>query len=303
MNRALPIHRISNTEFYVDVKLSELREVENPRNTISFNWLKDEGTHYTFHYDGFDKNIADYTSYFMREIGSDEREEKYNDNEDLWKLLYPSWEQEQQDNIIKVPQMVTLDPEGMAMHYGMSIDSIKGKTDFEIMVDQVAYRQRMNGILPEFKICGYRYDVDLREYALIPNGKIRGPQINLLDLEKISWNFERDYWVCLHPETMTIKTVDATKLLSVPEDLIIIEIPTLEKLDAVNYARQNGKDIKSCVRQWGIKMQQTAKIISWNHLEISRVINQNKAYMAKSSDVSITSGSDAERRKRNKLRI
>ena len=40
--------------------------------------------------------------------------------------------------MIEIPEFVGLDPVGMAQKYGLTVDEVKTKTDFELMVDQYA---------------------------------------------------------------------------------------------------------------------------------------------------------------------
>lgn len=56
MERKLPIIKIHDTDFVVDVANLDFREVRNPSNKISFFALKDNGDHLTLLYDKSTKN-------------------------------------------------------------------------------------------------------------------------------------------------------------------------------------------------------------------------------------------------------
>lgn len=54
--RLLPILRIHDTDFYVDLEKLEFRQVDNEKNTISFHDVQDNGTHTQLMYDPTTKN-------------------------------------------------------------------------------------------------------------------------------------------------------------------------------------------------------------------------------------------------------
>ena len=54
--RQLPIVKIDNTDFYVDLKSLEFRQVDNPRNAISFKNVQDNGDHTAVVYDPKTRN-------------------------------------------------------------------------------------------------------------------------------------------------------------------------------------------------------------------------------------------------------
>lgn len=57
MTRRLPVYPIRGIPFYVDVQLSEFREVGNVLNSISFDELLFKGNHYELLFDSEEKNV------------------------------------------------------------------------------------------------------------------------------------------------------------------------------------------------------------------------------------------------------
>jgi hypothetical protein len=54
--RKLPVLKIHDADFYVDMAKMEFRQVENPKNAISFNSVQDNGDHTQVMYDPKTKN-------------------------------------------------------------------------------------------------------------------------------------------------------------------------------------------------------------------------------------------------------
>lgn len=65
--RQLPIVKIHDTDFYVDLKGLEFRQVDNPNNAISFRDVQDNGDHTSVMYDPKTKNAFQGTWHEMSE--------------------------------------------------------------------------------------------------------------------------------------------------------------------------------------------------------------------------------------------
>ncbi|MGQ3088882.1 MAG: hypothetical protein ACT6RA_17190, partial [Flavobacterium sp.] len=138
MQRDLPTISIEGTPFFVDVRQSELRECGKETNIIRFDDMRHHGNHYTFDYDLREKNI-------------------------------PSLWSKNKTVVVDIPDQVAMDPVGMAQKYNLPLEKIREKTDFEIMVDPVAYDLRANkGVLPTIEIAGHIFYVDLQMDKLRP---------------------------------------------------------------------------------------------------------------------------------------
>jgi hypothetical protein len=123
--------------FIVDIERQALVEFQNPANEISFiDHMRDLGTHYELRFDPA--------------IGSAASKDQSNN----------------EVKTIHVPQMTALDPLNMAKRYGITEEQVKGKPDFEVIVDQEALAIRKNGKLPLIDIQGEAFVVDLRMHEL-----------------------------------------------------------------------------------------------------------------------------------------
>ena len=85
--RQLPTVKINDTDFYVDLKGLEFRQVDNPKNAISFRDVQDNGDHTSVMYDPKTKNAFQGTWHEMSQ------------REDV--------------KLIKLPAMINLDREAL----------------------------------------------------------------------------------------------------------------------------------------------------------------------------------------------
>lgn len=87
MTHKLPVYSIRGIPFFVDVQLSEFREVGNVLNSISFDELLFKGDHYELLFDREEKNVFT------------------GDMDDVPSLA--------EVESVKIPMLHELDPEGM----------------------------------------------------------------------------------------------------------------------------------------------------------------------------------------------
>ncbi|MBN8856243.1 MAG: hypothetical protein BGO55_08770 [Sphingobacteriales bacterium 50-39] len=199
--RALPEHTIGNTVFVVDVAKAELRKKTNYRKRISFHDMDYEGTHYSLWYDDKQTQLAKY----------------------------------------KVPNMVRLDPEGMALKYNKTFWELEGKTDFEVIVDQAFYKERIGGRQPTIQIGEHKYYVDFHWGMLRPHidhdKQIKHWPQDLVFDELESINHDTAYQFFFDAKKQSVFEFDEDILL-IPPDIFLVTIPAEEKLDPFAYARK-----------------------------------------------------------------
>ncbi|MDP9077747.1 MAG: hypothetical protein M3O71_10020 [Bacteroidota bacterium] len=241
--RQPPIFNISETDFLVDIDKQVLRQTNDLNNEISFiKDMTDRGTHYRLFYDPARKNIPRY-SY---EKGT---------------LLE-----------ITVPKLSALDPEGMSEKYRIPVGELPGKTDFEVIVDQRALYQRLNGILPQLDLAGEQFAVDLRNHELRHSrNSYEVISLKSFDISNDGWHFEAYY----HPVMKKVVEIDP-KLLEFPESVIKIRIPNEIGLDPVGAARQYGIDERELLRRHPIQVILKAEIIPLSETNIPGMIQRNK---------------------------
>ena len=237
------IHRFEQLSFEVDIEKQVLRQTNDQSHEISFiKDMTDLGDHYLLPFDLSTKRVADQTS-----------------NPDHVEPII-------------VPAMVALDPEGMATKYGLTQEQLKGKTDFEVIVDQQALEQRHKGVLPQIDIAGEKFTVDLRLQEL-RHSQYFFPALSLKSFELTSdgWHYEAYY----HPVIKQTVELDP-KLLEFPEGVIRIKIPNELGLDPVATAAIYGMSEREVLRRHPIPKELKAELIPLAETEVPRLIRQNR---------------------------
>lgn len=245
MKRELPIFSILGTDFLVDVTKPELREKTNPENTVSFFEMHDLGNGYLFDYRPKDKSIA------------------------------PLFSDEEENLTIRLPQLVELDPVGMAERYGKTLAEIQGKSDFEIMVDQLALQQRLQGRLPTIDIAGHIFYVDIRMDKLRPKDDFFSNGIVFSEVDHY-YNDEREAYIMpYNPSTHEFQELDYDIITAFPKELIAIEFPHERMLDPVGVNRKGGWEDTFELKETPVKTHFIAKTLDWKDTDIGETIKEN----------------------------
>lgn len=246
VERALPVYEIYGTKFLVDIELLELREVNDPENRMSFLNMDDMSTHYEIDYDRAEKNIVpyDYSFHDLNDIAN-----------------------------VKIPPLKELDPEGMAAKYGCSIEEMKGKTDFEIMVDQQSLNNRLAGALPEIDLAGDKFFVDWRLKELRAKDDMLPTPLNLKTMDM---NSDGTAYICAyHIPSKSEYQLDVSTT-ELPKDVVILEIPYELKLDPVGVAREHGLKDTTLLRRFPIQQDLKAKVVPLSQTDLPKLIENNK---------------------------
>ena len=241
--REAPVLMIEGTSFLVDIEKQVLRQTNDLGNEISFiHDMQDQGAFYNLLYD-LDQRRAS-------------------------KGLI----QGKRTKEIRVPQMTDLDREGMARKYGLPTELVMGKSDFEVIVDQEALTQRLNGILPKINIANEYFIVDLRLQEL-RHARHFFPVLSLKSFELTGdgWNYEAYY----HPVLKQVVEIDP-KLTEFPEGVVKIRIPNEIGLDPVATARDYGMDERDLLRRYPIQKALSAEVIPLSETHIPALIRSNR---------------------------
>lgn len=236
------IFTIDHTSFEVDIHKQVLRQTNDRSNEISFvTAMSDMGDHYQFCYDVVTKRP-------LQEAPG------------------------QHTEIIRVPQLVELDPEGMAAKYGLAPEQLKGKTDFDVIVDQEALTRRRQGILPQIDLAGEKFVVDLKLQEL-RDAQYFFPVISLKNFELTGdgWYYEAYY----HPVMKQVVELDP-KLLEFPEGVVKLRIPNELGLDPVATAKMYGMNERQVLRRYPIQKSLQAEVIPLSETHLPRLIRQNR---------------------------
>ncbi|WP_286751671.1 MULTISPECIES: hypothetical protein [Sphingobacterium] len=213
----LPEMEICDTIFQFNIDNLVLIEKNDPNNLLFFNEMLDHLTHYEFFYSKINKNTP--------------TERRLGPADDIFNESERSKEEFAHSTVkVSVPRIAEIDPEGMMRKYGCSVDDIKNKTDFDIIVDQDVLRRRISGERVKIDIAGIVYEIDAIANSLRPvNGAI--DRINLAE-------YRYDYFIddesCYYLDCNMNdgRIVDLLRDQTV-ENLIEYKIPDLTNLDPI----------------------------------------------------------------------
>lgn len=234
------IFKIGDISFEVDIEKQVLRQTDNRANEISFiSQMVDKHDHYILAWDSQTQTA-----------GKD-----YN-----------------RVKLVNIDPLIKLDPEGMASKYGFTVEQLKGKSDFEVIVDQDALKQRRDGVLPQIDLAGEKFVFDLRLHEL-RHAKYFFPVISLksFELTNDGWNYEAYY----HPVMKQVVDLDP-KLLEFPEGVIKLKIPNELGLDPVATAREYGMDEREVLRRHPIQKELKAEVIPLSETNVPALIQRNR---------------------------
>lgn len=244
MERELPVINIEGTDFIVDVNNVELREKANQENKISFFDMREVGNGYELDFNPINKNLSG----VFHNI----------------KFI-----------TICIPEMVKLDPVGVAKKYNCRLEDLKDKTDFDLMVDQVAFDNRISGQLPTIDIAGHTFYVDLRIDMLRPKDDFLSKGIVFDKISDYYYEDNRTYTIPYNSKTHEFQEIDYQTIKEFPKDLIAVKIPSERIFDRVGWNRKYGFNVTHGLKQVGLKLHFKSKIIPWEKTILPQIIESN----------------------------
>ncbi|WP_454045080.1 hypothetical protein [Chryseobacterium sp. Marseille-Q8038] len=212
--RQLPVIEIEGTIFQFDIDKLALIEKNNPSNAITFAYMKDHGTHYSFNYSPLSKNHDFIVT--------------NPDFDDTGKIILDPYFETSIEVVI--PRITELDPLGFSKKYGCTSKDMVEKTDFELMVNQEVYNKRIDGHPVKVNICGNQYVVDPDNDILWSmEGK---PDIELKGLEDYYSDKNRSYTIFYDPISGNL--IDISKESRMDSETVrLVEIPNIRTIDPI----------------------------------------------------------------------
>jgi len=245
MKRTLPEYDIKGTTFIVDVVKMELREKENLSNVLSFGAMYDYRTYYILDYDPVIKNS---------------RPKDYSP---------PS--KDRQKGFLLVPQMCELDPVGVAEMYGLSIEQVKGKCDYELWLGVHGKRHRIEmNWYPMLDIDGVAHDVHLEIGRIHLQGDRWDLGISLLHVPEEQLRYTFYYNVKALQQYFPKPNI---KVL--PKDVYQITIPGPARLDPVWLARKHRVSPETYLKRYPLVMYRKAELIPLEKTELAKMVKNN----------------------------
>jgi hypothetical protein len=247
MKSELPTINIMGTDFIVDVEKFELREKTDESNKLILADWHEKGNGYGFYYDTSVKN----TPY----------DPGYRNNTTSY---------------VTIPEFVKMAPQEMANKYGITLDEVNGKSDFELMVDQKAYDERVNkGMLPTIDIAGHTFYVDIRMDMLRPKDDFLSNGIVFSDIDNYFDEERNAFFIPYDPKKHEFREIDYETITAIPKDLMVVSFPNQTILDPIGWNRQFGSKLTYGLKDKELKSQFTAKPASWEDIYVPQKIKEN----------------------------
>lgn len=245
MSREQPVFKIEGTEFIVDVENLLLKEKGNEGNVISILAMTEMNHGYQFIYNTISRNMSVFAG---------------TDNYNI---------------IVHVPEMVHLDPVGMAKKYGCPIEEVSSKSDFELMVDQDALSRRMKGILPTIDIDGNLFFVDVAGDKLRPADEFISKGISFTEIEEWFDEQKDAYVIPYNKLKREYQRLDYENMVSIPKDVVIVAFPAEYDLDPIGFNRKYRQREFQSLKEVNVRSHFKADVVSWKEFGIARIINEN----------------------------
>lgn len=242
----LPEFMVDGRPFLVDVQHNQILDKANPLRTYHIEDMRLEENGYRFWLDPSNGEISRWDSNASVEIS--------------------------------MPWLSNLDPQGMAKKYNKEISDVIGKSDYEVIVDQeVVFERQKAGRLPRVEIEKHIFYAYVREGRLQPHGNFHTDGIRFDDIEDYLYPNERAYLIPYDPKKQEFREIDLGRITEFPKDLVMIEIPPMEKIDPIKYLytihAYGPQDFEiNCPPQSLFK----AVKVHWKETPIAEFIEENK---------------------------
>ncbi|UAY55766.1 hypothetical protein [Arachidicoccus terrestris] len=233
--------------YIVDARLDALIELGNERNLLRFSEMDYTDTHYELKYQPDTRQIAS-----KREI------------------------EIRQYMTVKLPHLTSLDPEGMAERCQKTASEIRGMTDYDALVDPKALELRMKGELPRVEILGHTYYADVRMGSIRPKDEFQTGRLNAQVLNQYFSPDGSHYRVPMDPVTREIREVNWEKITEIPKNIVLVDIPSIQRLDPVGYARDLKLEPKQFLRNHPPRQEHVARQVNWSDTLVHEIILANR---------------------------
>lgn len=252
MERELPTVNIEGTDFFVDVIKNELKEKGNPQNRMNIKNMLYVGDGYRFQYDITINNFLPFGASMALDNNNHSKE-------------------------IKIPNLVEIDPIGMAKKYNQTIEEITEKTDFELTIKPGSPLDlRWNKkILPTLDIAGHTFYVDLVMDKLRPKDDFKSKGIDLSEIREYYDRYYQAYIIPYNPKTREFQEVGIRTITELPKEIIVIKFPHLSELDNVGWNIKYGFGPGHLIKEDTLQLHFKARTLPWEETNIPEHIKLN----------------------------
>jgi len=238
----LPITRLGNTWFDVDIEKRLFIKTGAPDHIISFDHMVYKGSHYEMALDLFTE-----------------------------KPPVPGSLNDEDVVMVKVPQLTQIAVAEMSGKYGIPATELIRMSDFEVMVNAMDLEGRKLGMLPTFEILDTKYKVDLDNGCFRSGNRMIGLNGFKADPDHVG---QRYAYIDTH--THQIVKIDVLSLKEMPADNIVkIVIPSNDKLDPYHVGKNGKTDLRTYLMANPMVAGQKAAIVPLPQTNIPSIIKSN----------------------------
>lgn len=183
---------------------------------------------------------------------------------------------EDEKMIVRLPHFTEMDTEGVAKKYGLPIEEVKGKADYEIMVDKRAQIDRVQGRLTTMDLAGHTFYVDFPMRMLRPKDNFASPGVPFAQLDHFFNEDTYQYEVAYNKRYQRYEEIDFEQIIDYPKDVVVVAFPPLWELDPIGYARNSKFEASVFLEDSPQQAHFVAKIIPPEKSWMKNLINENR---------------------------
>ena len=240
-NRKLPEIIRGGKTFIVDVAFAEIVQKGRPEHYLSLLDMIDMGDHYKFDHDNPPR--------ILEEIFKHEKD----------------WLD------ITIPHMCEMDPEGVAIKYGLKVDALP-KKDSQLTCSSVRIRERLvQGKLPIIKIRSEEYFVDWRMQEL----RLTTDFSKNIDLSQLPTTLKGDKFLMFYDIQSKKEVKIPDDVTALPKNVVLVVIQSELWLDPISAARQLDLNPLTFVDRYPLQFNLTARTYPISQSWIPYLIKEN----------------------------
>lgn len=145
------------------------------------------------------------------------------------------------------------------------------KDYYKSLTGEQAFQERIKGRQPVIEINGHPFFIEARWEKLTPKDNFLSTGIDLSDAGELIDNHYKIYY-----DTKTMSQAEiSTDITKLPENVVLIEIPSLYDLDPVMMAELRNKDPRAYLDQHPLIMYREAKVTPLEDTPLMELVQKN----------------------------
>ncbi|MNK41365.1 hypothetical protein D3C87_600270 [compost metagenome] len=170
---------------------------------------------------------------------------------------------------VRIPELVKIDPAGMAKKYGMPIEEVKSMRDFTVMVDQQALSYRLEkGKLVTVDILGQIFYIDHTLQMLRPKDRMLWEGITFAKLDDCYCRERNAYLFTYDPQTLHITKWEGSDG-GLDGKKFVLQLPPYYEMDRIGINLLAGADPSVQLKWVGVQSHFVADRVGTKEIQQS----------------------------------